>query len=199
MRKNYNDPENWLSWLKVCAKDEGSPIRLPKSAWPSDRPLAVFGVITGQDRRALHAVAACWSLYAGSDDDGREAALSAIRLLLHGMQPQCWGFARELIAQSMDWSDRERLWPRVAGAQTKPSLADCLQDMHEAIAALPPCPGDWSGVSESCGRCGMHRNDHPAPRSAPPQSMIGGAALGSPRPGVYTWPLANPSKVTRHE
>jgi hypothetical protein len=117
MARNLNAPEHWLAWLRGCLQDPGNPIRLPRPKYldhgpkSQQRPTAVLGMITGQDRRALGAVAACWALYAGSDDTGRAAALVAVRALLQGMQPQCRMFARELIAQSMDWSDRDRLWP----------------------------------------------------------------------------------------
>lgn len=103
MARDLNAPEHWLAWMRACQKD-------PRSPFEARGPL---GMITGQDARALRAVAACWGLYAGSDDDGRAAALGAIRLLLPGMQLACWPFARELIAQQLDWSDRERLWPLV--------------------------------------------------------------------------------------
>lgn len=93
----------WDQWLRACAKDPTSPARMP----------GTLGMLTGQDSRALAAIAACWQLYASSDDDGAAAALAAIRALLHGMQPKCRPFARELIAFAMDWGDRERLWPLV--------------------------------------------------------------------------------------
>lgn len=96
----------WDQWLRACAKDPKSPAHLPGS----------LAMLTGQDFRALAAVAACWQLYASSDDAGAAAALSAIRSLLHGMQPQCRPFARELIAFAMDWDDRARLWPLVSEA-----------------------------------------------------------------------------------
>lgn len=114
--KNLNDPHHWLAWLRACLQDETSPIRLPRPKQSIGRkPTSVLGMITGQDRRALSAVAACWSLYGGSDDAGRAGALMAIRALLPAMQGQCRMFARELIAQSLDWPDRERLWPLVQG------------------------------------------------------------------------------------
>lgn len=138
--KNLNAAENWLAWLRACLLDPGSPIRLPRPE-PSNRgprsqqrPTAVLGMITGQDMRALHAVAACWTLYAGADHHGQAAALISIRALLHGMQSQCHMFARELIAQSMEWSDRDRVWPMVMHGQTPPprkSLAECLEGVTE--------------------------------------------------------------------
>ncbi len=70
-----------------------------------------LGALTGQDRRALDAIAHCWELYAIGDDDGRAAAIAAVRALAGGMQKKCLPFARELIAHVLDWDDRERLWP----------------------------------------------------------------------------------------
>ena len=99
---NLNEPSNWL---RACSKEPGSPIRLPG-------PLAM---LTGQDSRALGAIAYCWHLYASSDEDGAAGALAAVRALLPALQPQCRPFARELIAQALDWHDRERIWPLVAG------------------------------------------------------------------------------------
>ena len=104
---NLNDPSRWLAWLRACSRDESSSKRL--------RLPAPLGAITGQDARALGAIAACWALYASGDDDGQRSALAAVRALLPALQPQCSGFARELIAQALDWNDRERIWPLVAG------------------------------------------------------------------------------------
>jgi hypothetical protein len=72
-----------------------------------------LGMLTGQDTRALSAVAACWDLLANSDEDGERAALAAVRVLLPGMQEKCRPFAKELIARSLDWQDRDRIWPTV--------------------------------------------------------------------------------------
>jgi len=72
------------------------------------------GPLTGQDRRALQAIAWCWELYSVGDETGQMAALQAVRSLLAGMQEQCWPLAKELIAFAMDWGDRDRLWPQVA-------------------------------------------------------------------------------------
>jgi hypothetical protein len=97
-------PQKWRAWLRSCGKDPNSPAVLPG-------PLAM---LTGQDTRALEAIAACWQLYASSDDDGAAGALAAVRALLPAVQPACRGFARELIAWAMDWHDREKLWPLVS-------------------------------------------------------------------------------------
>lgn len=97
----------WIVWLRRCSKDPHCPAY----------PLPPLGMLTGQDYRALAAVAMCWELYFGSDADGQRAALEAIRSLLAGMQQKCWPFARELVAFAGDWGDRDRLWPRVVGPQ----------------------------------------------------------------------------------
>lgn len=85
----------WRTWLRANGHD--------------------LGPLTGQDSRALDAIAACWELYSNSDDDGVQGALDAVRALLPAMQRKCWPLARELIAYSMDWGDRDRLWRIVSG------------------------------------------------------------------------------------
>ncbi len=170
--RNLNAPENWLGWLRACLGDPGNPIRLPR---PVDdgrgpksraRPTAVLGMLTGQDVKALGAVACCWALYAGSDHNGQAAALVAIRALLRGMQSKCHMFARELIAQSMDWNDRARVWPMVmdpppSGPGT--SLAESLMGVGEALremaaeerATPPPGRGfGFMGAGEMADRVG---------------------------------------------
>jgi hypothetical protein len=92
--------QTWDQWLRAVAK-EGRHV-----SWKPD----MLGALTGQDFRALAAIAKCWELYACSDDVGAKAALSAVRALLPAMQPQCRFFAKELIARSLDWKDRDRLW-----------------------------------------------------------------------------------------
>jgi hypothetical protein len=72
--------------------------------------------LTGQDKRALAAVATCWELYASSDEQGASAALQAVAWLLEGMQPTAWHVARALIAYAMDWSDIERVWKLIPTA-----------------------------------------------------------------------------------
>lgn len=95
--------EPWRKWLRKAAKDPSCPAELP----------GPLGMLTGQDDRALEAIAACWQLYAAGDDIGRSVALDSIRELLGAMQPKCRPFGRELIPWAMDWHDRDRLWPLV--------------------------------------------------------------------------------------
>ncbi|HKW09201.1 MAG TPA: hypothetical protein VJO33_02410 [Gemmatimonadaceae bacterium] len=104
---------NWERWLRGCVKagEDGCPTTLTRDH---------LARLTGQDRRALAAVAACWQLYASSDEDGAEGALSAIRCLLPAMQRSAWPVARELIAYAMDWSDRELLWSKVVPRYLSP-------------------------------------------------------------------------------
>jgi hypothetical protein len=97
-------PANWLVWLRLNTKDPNSPTGLKPG---------VLGALTGQDVRALSAIAECWEMYASGDDAGRAAALAAVRALLPAVQPSCHRFARELIARSLDWDDRAKLWPLV--------------------------------------------------------------------------------------
>lgn len=49
-----------------------------------------------------------------SDADGQRGALVAIRALLPALQKKCRPFARELIAFSLNWDDREWLWSEVS-------------------------------------------------------------------------------------
>lgn len=110
---NLNQP-TWNKWLRAVVKDPSARER----AGLADLGPHCLGMMTGQDARALAAVAACWQLYASSDEDGAEAALSAAALLLAGMQKQCWPFARALIAFAMDWTDIGHVW-----AETKERAA----------------------------------------------------------------------------
>lgn len=95
---------DWLKWLRAVSKG-GTPAG----------PLPPLGALTGQDVRALAAIAACWQLLASCDEAGEEAALYAVRALLPALQPGCRPFARELIAWALDWSHREKYWPLVLG------------------------------------------------------------------------------------
>ena len=97
-----------IPWLRAVIK-EGTYLTRPGA--PA-HPLPSLGALTGQDRYALEAIAACWHLLSG-DDDAERAALAAVRALLLAMQPQCRPFARELIAWAMDWSHRAKYWPLV--------------------------------------------------------------------------------------
>lgn len=116
------ESKGWFEWLVACAEDERSPTGL--------RP-ELLGMLTGQDKRALGAIAACWELYACSDEDGADAAKAAIVALLQGMQSKCWLFARELIARAMDWSDRERLWPAIRAEAVLALEAKRLHEQQE--------------------------------------------------------------------
>lgn len=111
-------PPPWLEWLREVHDDPSSRAR----ARLHDHSLAA---LTGQDHRALAAVAASWVLYAASDEDGAAAALDAIRHLLPAMQHSAWHVARSLIAYAMDWSDMDRLWPLVAVDGLAASVVRC--------------------------------------------------------------------------
>jgi hypothetical protein len=101
--------QTWQRWLRACLRDPSNPAR-NALFWDG---LPTLGALTGQDKRALDAISACWELYSSSDEAGQGASLAAIRSLLAALQPQCRPFARELIAFSLDWPDRARLWPLV--------------------------------------------------------------------------------------
>ena len=67
--------------------------------------------LTGSDTLALRAIAALWELYAV---ERKSMVLPAVTLVLAHLQPKYHFFAKQLIAYSMDWSDREHLWSVVA-------------------------------------------------------------------------------------
>lgn len=92
---------HWRTWLRTCSRDPSSPANVPKGA---------LGMLTGQDTRAMDAIHACWELYSNSDANGQRAAILAASTLLAGMQPKCRFLAKELIAMSLDWGDRDRVW-----------------------------------------------------------------------------------------
>jgi hypothetical protein len=91
-----------------------APRRRPVLANAPLRWLAANGTelaaLTGTDTKALLAIAACWELFAYTRSTG---VLNAIRNLLAEMQPSTAPLTRDLIARSMDWSDRDRYWPLV--------------------------------------------------------------------------------------
>lgn len=99
--------ETWQRWLRCCLRDPTNPARI---ALAQDG-LTSLRALTGQDKRALDAMSACWELYSTSEDYAQTAALMAVRCLVVGLRPRCRPFARELIAFSLDWPDRDRLWP----------------------------------------------------------------------------------------
>jgi hypothetical protein len=76
-------------------------------------------MLTGTDKLTLRAIAALWELYACT---GELAVLDAVSKLLKPemLQPKCWSFARELIARSMDWDDRERVWSMLELQEVRP-------------------------------------------------------------------------------
>lgn len=98
--------QTWIQWARACERDPGTPSLIRRGT---------LAALTGQDTRALSAIVACWELYACSDEDGQRGALEAVRALLPAMQESTRWIARELIPFVLDWSDRERLWPLVAG------------------------------------------------------------------------------------
>lgn len=105
MSSSMLGPTKWKTWLRAFEKgDEYGRVQLPGK----------LAMLTGQDTRALEAIAACWVLYFASDAEGQLLALNAVRSLLGAMQPKCRPFARELIAWAGDWGDRDKLWPMVS-------------------------------------------------------------------------------------
>lgn len=104
----------WQQWARACVRDTRSPSLLAHSD---------LAALTGQDVRALDAIAACWELYALSDAVGQRAAIEAARTLLPAMQASTLRVARELIPRSLDWDDRDRVWALVVGAPDGKAVA----------------------------------------------------------------------------
>jgi hypothetical protein len=101
------DMGKWWNWLNANVADSNSPIQFRRST----------AGLTGQDSRALEAIAACWALYAVADETACACALASICVLLPAVQIEYRPFARELIAFAMDWEDRDRLWARVTAGR----------------------------------------------------------------------------------
>jgi len=120
---------------------------------PGDEHLPSLGALTGQDTRALEAVAACWELYASSDGDGQRGALAAVRALLPAMQVHVRPFARELIARSLDWHDRPRLWSLVT-IMVVALFAGCAVEAHAPMGVEPVEPTQ-AELAERCGALGQ--------------------------------------------
>lgn len=98
-------PQTWQQWARACGKDPSSRSGFVQGS---------LGALTGQDARALSAIAACWELYSCSDEDGQRGALAAVRALLPAILPHNRWMARELIPFALCWDDREKLWPLVS-------------------------------------------------------------------------------------
>jgi hypothetical protein len=172
--RNLNDPQHWVAWFNACLKDEWSAkqLRLP----------GALAMITGQDRRALDAIAHCWRLYANSDEAGQRGALAAVRALLPAIQPRCRDFARELIPQSLDWHDRERIWPLV----TDDPLTAVRRLVHESKIQpgpeLPP-PCEWCDQNHAKGAPCLSEKDIHADPFAPFDELEKQTWYGVPEAG----------------
>jgi len=108
----------WDRWLRACLKEENNRVHAKNGGSLGEG--VSLGMLTGQDARALGAISRCWDLYAVADEAGQRGALLAVRALLPALQPACRAFARELIAMSLDWSDRGRLWAIVSQKEDRP-------------------------------------------------------------------------------
>lgn len=106
MAKNLNAPEHWLAWLRVSMKDQSSPISARGG----------LGMLTGQDARTLGAIAAALNVYGAGDENAERGGFAAVVALLPSLQRKCWCFARELIAQQLDWHLRDPLWTKLLAA-----------------------------------------------------------------------------------
>lgn len=119
---------------------------LPPQRWLRANGVEL-GALTGQDARALEAIAACWELYAGGDEEGCAVALLAVRDLLLAMQPQCRELTKKLIARSLDWSDVDRLWAKVTRVETQPRGYAGFEH------ACPRCQAKHVGEFDHCDAC----------------------------------------------
>lgn len=114
MASNTKRPA-WAIWLR------GYERGVPNPALGAIPDLAG---LTGQDTRALAAVAACWELYFASDGDGRDAAILSIAALLVAMQAKYVPLARALIPFAGDWSHIEEAWSAVCERSVRVLPAD---------------------------------------------------------------------------
>ncbi len=131
--------QTWQQWARAQTKDPGSS-KLRKGC---------LGALTGQDTRALSVFVSALQLYAVSDENGQHAALTAMRASLPAMQKSVHWIAQELIPFALEWHDRERLWPRIAGVSVEgevdaetgagiESLARKLVEKAGRAGMLPP-------------------------------------------------------------
>lgn len=100
--------EQWKKWFSNCARDAGMAPRLTIPREPSGRPM--YSLLTGYDEQILSCIAELWVLYARGDEIARRAVIVSVRALLPALSEKCHPFARDLIARSLDWSDRDQLW-----------------------------------------------------------------------------------------
>jgi len=114
--------QTWRQWAIIAGRDPSSPSKLEKGS---------LAALTGQDSRALDAIVACYELYACGDAAGQQAAVSAVRALLRGMQESMRWIAKELIPFALDWDDRDRLWPLF-------DVSDV--DVPDVLSLLSMCP-----------------------------------------------------------
>lgn len=97
------DEQPWFDWLRSVVLDAQGSERARISATDLE-------ALTGQDMRALAAIASVWELYAAADENGQALALAAAAILLRAMQPKAFPVARALIARSLDWHDMAVIW-----------------------------------------------------------------------------------------
>ena len=130
----YRGHPAWMRWIRAAAKDDEERLGFPASA---------LDLCTSQDIRALTAVAACWEFYTVADEPGEQAALQCVRELLTAMEPSCWIFARALIDRSMDWRDRDRVWPMVVGASADDPMRRLQTKLNAHGATLNFAARSW--------------------------------------------------------
>lgn len=72
-----------------------------------------FAPFTGQDWRAFGAWVYCLELWFGSDPQGQEWALEALRCCVCCAQPKCWPLFKAVIPAIGDWSHEEEIWGKL--------------------------------------------------------------------------------------
>jgi hypothetical protein len=117
-----------------------------------------LGPLTGQDTRALLAIAAAWRLYCNSDDHGQPATLRAIDELLHCMQPQCWRFARAVIPWAADWSHERQWWDCLVVVNPTIGLVN-VDHIHPRGHRCPAEEVGFAGPSRDFLQCRANSDD----------------------------------------
>lgn len=124
-----------------------------------------FAPFTGQDWRAFAAWIHCLELWFGSDHQGQEWALEALRCCVSCAQPKCWPLFKAAIPAIGDWSHEEELWRKLELDRTFVAEELARKITEGEVPADPrwgPSPGqllrlprrDGRFITDSFGRCG---------------------------------------------
>lgn len=105
--------QTWQQWVRLVFRDAERD-----KSHPSKLRRGCTAPLTGTDARALNAFVSCLELYCYCDHP--ETVLRAAALVLTEMQESTRWIARELIPFVLDWSDRDKLWPKLSDYWVKP-------------------------------------------------------------------------------